>query len=62
MLYASPPYFDGERVEGWGKALFLGDTTTGKGPTARAIRRLLRRGKYVVAETGSRAGLLYGVS
>jgi len=63
LIYSTPAYFyfDGERVEGWGKGLFFGDSTTGKGQSAKSILRLLHKGKYVVAETGSRAGLLYGI-
>ena len=52
LLYATPPYFqfDRERVEGWSRGLFFGDTTTGKGQAIKGIRRLLDKGQYLVAE------------
>ncbi|MEM1710716.1 MAG: hypothetical protein QW820_07485, partial [Sulfolobales archaeon] len=41
--------------------LFFGDTRTGKSTTARWVYDKLKLGAYTVAETGSRAGLLYTV-
>lgn len=37
LLYTTPLCFtfDGERIEGWGKGLFFGDSTTGKGQVAK---------------------------